>query len=196
MVMWAHYADNYKGFCCEFEFDYYDVGTTLDIKGTSNIFNHFHKITYTKKFPIIDVKKLLDYSPDNLKNSKYIYRFVEKTLKLKHKQWAYEREFRLIIHKNSKFFKKIFDKNDCGFKISFPYLKALYISFEKCIDETSIIDIATTHKIKYFGLVPSISGVELVEDAKHINIHNIMLDSERILNSFSPQKSQQEDIPF
>lgn len=197
MVMWAHYANNYKGFCCEFEFNYYDVDTSRDTKGTSNILKHFHKVTYTKNFPFLDVKKLLDYSPDELNNNKYIYKFVEKSLTLKYKQWKYENEYRIIIHKDSKLFKKTFSKNNCGFKIPFSYLKALYINFEKCIDETSIKDIAIAHAVKYYGLIPSKNGVELVEDGSIMNIHNIILDSKRILNSFSPQESMEKEmLPF
>jgi hypothetical protein len=118
-------------------------------------------------------------------------------LTLKHEQWSYENEYRIIIHKDSKLFKKTFSKNNCGFKIFFPYLRALYISFEKCIDETSIKDIASTHKIKYYGLTPSQNGVQLVEDGSIVNIHNIMLDTHRILNSFnSLELLEKEFLPF
>ena len=197
MVMWAHYADNYKGFCCKFEFDHYDVDNPRDKKGTGNILKYFHEVTYTKQFPFIDVKKILKYSPEELGKSKYIHKFIENVLTLKHEQWSYEKEYRIIIHKDSKLFKKTFSKNNCGFKIFFPYLRALYISFEKCIDETSIKDIASTHKIKYYGLTPSQNGVQLVEDGSIVNIHNIMLDTHRILNSFNSLELQEKEfLPF
>lgn len=197
MVMWAHYADNYKGFCCKFEFDYYDVDTPRDKKGTGNILKRFHKVTYTKQIPFIDVKEILKYSPEELGKSTYIHRFIEKVLTLKHEQWSYENEYRIIIHKDSKLFKKTFTQNKCGFKISFPYLKALYISFEKCIDETGIKDIAITHKVKYYLLTPSKVGVQLVEDGSVMNIHNIMLDTHRILNTFTSLEFQEREfLPF
>ncbi|MBQ7789589.1 MAG: DUF2971 domain-containing protein [Clostridia bacterium] len=180
MVMWAHYANNYKGFCCKFEFDYYNVNTNRDTNGTANILKHFHKITYTNKIPCLNAKKLLDCPLDKIKTSKYINGFVKKALTLKHKQWKYENEYRIIIHKDSKFFEKTFNKNNCGFKIAFPYLKSLYINYEKCVDEASIVDIATTHNIKYYGLTASQNGAILVNDTSVINLHNILLEAGHI----------------
>ena len=111
MVMWAHYANNYRGFCCKFEFDYYDVDTPRDTKGTANILKHFYKVVYTKKFPFIDVKRLFNYPPNESHKNKYIYRFIERTLTLKHTQWKYENEYRVIIHKDSRLFEKTFSRN-------------------------------------------------------------------------------------
>ena len=197
MVMWAHYADNYKGFCCKFEFNHYNVDAPRDKKGTGNILKHFHEVSYTKQFPFIDVKEILKYSPEELGKSKYIHKLIEKVLTLKHEQWSYENEYRIIIHKDSKLFKKTFTKNKCGFKISFPYLQALYMSFEKCIDKASIKDIAVTHKVKFYLLTPSKEGVRLVEDGSVKNIHNIVLDTHRILNSFTSLELQERNyLPF
>lgn len=197
MVMWAHYANNYRGFCCEFVFDYYDADTIRDTKGTSNVLRHFHRVIYTKSFPFLNVKKLLDIPVEELHKNKYIHRFIERVLTLKHKQWNYENEYRIIIHKDSSHFKKVFDKNNKGFKISFPYLNALYLDFAKCIDDTSIEDIASKYKIKYYGLTASPNGVTLVEDKSIINSHNILLDSERILQMFSlSAPMEKETLPF
>lgn len=72
--------------------------------------------------------------------------------------------------------------------------KALYMSFEKCIDEAGIKDIAITHKVKYYLLIPSKVGVQLVEDGSVMNIHNIMLDTHRVLNTFTSLKFQEREF--
>lgn len=196
MAMWAYYANNYKGFCCKFEFDYYNVDTNFDTKGTSDLLKHFYKIKYTKKIPYLEARKLLSCPLNKVGKSKYIRNFVEKVLTLKNTQWKHENEYRLIIHKNSKLFPKTFHKNNKGFKIAFPYLQALYIDLEKCVDEDSIVDIANVHSVKYYNLSPSKNGICLVEDKSKLNEHNLILDVQKIPQTNLQHTAFEEDIPF
>ncbi|MFA0570172.1 DUF2971 domain-containing protein [Vibrio gallaecicus] len=70
VLMWAHYANNHRGFCLEFD--------------TSNdYFGRAWKVNYVNRINSIDI---LDFTEEDAFNS-----LVTKT-----KEWSYESEFRVI----------------------------------------------------------------------------------------------------
>ena len=123
MVLWAPYANNYKGFCVAYNLDfiYTDIGTEREDKIITYLCEHLYKVDYTDNFLFMDIKKLLDIPVSNLKENDYINQYIKKILTRKYKQWAYEEEYRLIINKNDEFLDKYFDKKGYGFSIPFPY---------------------------------------------------------------------------
>ena len=78
--MWAHYADNHRGFCVE-----YEVRNPRSIKVSASL----HPISYSSAPLILDVEELL-FTPKQA-----IIRIV--TTKSSH--WAYENEYRTVYLK-------------------------------------------------------------------------------------------------
>ncbi|MCW8331749.1 DUF2971 domain-containing protein [Photobacterium sp. SDRW27] len=83
ILMWAHYADDHKGMCIEFERD--DNNILGDIGQTK-------PINYTRSYPSISP---LDFTRE-LNGS-----IVQKMLWSKSKDWAYEKEWRVISEKGN-----------------------------------------------------------------------------------------------
>jgi Protein of unknown function (DUF2971) len=75
-LMWAHYADNHKGFCIEFKFE----GMMAK------------KISYEKEIPQI---KLIDYLISDY-SRKFLANEIGHALLVKLDEWKYEAEYRLI----------------------------------------------------------------------------------------------------
>lgn len=69
-LMWAHYADNFRGVCLEFDFN-----------EDTEISNLFNRIVYTDDMPEVD----------NLVREEFL-----KAYSTKRKKWEYECEYRLI----------------------------------------------------------------------------------------------------
>lgn len=185
MVMWAHYADNYDGFCCKFNFGNikFDLIRKSHIdKYSYNLLKHFYKVVYTNKFKQLDAKILLSINPNELYNNKYINDYIKKSLYKKHSQWNYENEYRLVIDKNDPTINILY-KNDCGFKIKFNYLRELYISADKCSLQKELVakEIAKKFNIKYLKLTANKGYVGLQEDTSEPNEHNIEIDIKNIV---------------
>ncbi|MFI3197596.1 MAG: DUF2971 domain-containing protein [Methylococcaceae bacterium] len=71
-LMWAHYADNHKGFCVEYEV----IKTPKDL----------YEVKYSSKLPYFSPSELL-FSP----RETFIRIVTEKAM-----EWAYEKEYRII----------------------------------------------------------------------------------------------------
>jgi hypothetical protein len=82
-ILWAHYADNFKGICIEIEID----ETILEI----------HKINYSPMNPIPseNYKGLLGDEEELTP-----YNWALASLNHKYEEWAYEHEYRLLSNKN------------------------------------------------------------------------------------------------
>lgn len=78
-LMWAHYANEYKGLCIE-----YDFKITQDSK---NIFQSF-PVSYSKDIPDFREKDMVTQGS-----------FVKKICGIKSECWSYEKEFRIIKNK-------------------------------------------------------------------------------------------------
>lgn len=182
MVMWAHYAENYDGFCAKYDFGNikFRIGTKECDEYAYYILKHLKKVKYTKTFPRIDVKKLLDIPIDKIIDSKFAIGYVKKTLDKKYFQWKYENEYRLIIDKEDKNI-EIISPNEKGFKIKFPYLRELYIfSSKNTLRKRLVIEeIAKKHKVKYLWLTTNKGNVELIEDKSTFSEHNFIIDASK-----------------
>lgn len=77
-LMWAHYAESYKGVCFEFEFHKDDPH-----------FEKFQEVQYQDSPPFISDDQL--YKTANISNEMFLY---------KHTLWAYENEWRIFRTKN------------------------------------------------------------------------------------------------
>jgi len=74
-LMWAHYADNSKGVCFEFDF------TTIE-----NIESTLKQVTYTNVTPIANELTLEE---------------LHRLFTIKREAWSYEEEWRLLVHDHS-----------------------------------------------------------------------------------------------
>lgn len=90
-LMWAHYADNYKGVCLEFDFietDFFDNSELGFVRrgqsGKVNYSTEFPKITFHEKF--------LDWT--------YIQTQIKDALFTKSVDWMYEEEFRVLLNES------------------------------------------------------------------------------------------------
>lgn len=80
-LLWAHYGDNHKGMCLEFD-------------RTIEPFNHSMKVEYTDKVPVITYQNLIG-TADKISDL-----FTNLCL-TKSDVWSYEREWRLLTDANS-----------------------------------------------------------------------------------------------
>lgn len=173
MAMWAHYAENYKGFCCKYNLTKNGV---LD-EQAKNILKNIHKVKYLKKFEQLSAAKLLSIPLNEVYNNAYINKYIRESMNKKFYQWKYENEYRLIIEKDDKNFVKTLE-NDNGFRIKFDYLKELYVSSDKLSLQKELVikEIAKKFKVKYLLLKTNKGNVSLIEDETKLNIHNIDID--------------------
>lgn len=183
MAMWAHYAENYNGFCLKYNFGKVVGALSNQIydKYAYHLLQHLHKVKYLKKFKQLDAKILLSLPLDKIYNSSYVNKYVRGTMDKKYYQWNYENEYRLILDKEDKFVTKTLE-NDNGFRIKFDYLKELYVSSDKLSLQKELVikEIAKKFKVKYLLLTTNKGNVSLVEDERKINIHNIDIDLKKL----------------
>lgn len=154
--MWAHYADNHKGVCIEYDF-----------KNISElIFKHLcFPIEYVEKADnSLELSSLFD---DNIKtNSNWILRLALK----KSYDWKYEKEWRIIVsqfiadyfndnnHKSLYFDEYYSDKN----YIKFIKPKSLYLGLDIDLkDEKKLIDMCKFRKISIYKMKKNKSGYNL-----------------------------------
>ena len=145
MPMWAHYANNHKGFCVA-----YDVKDSLDLR--SNLF----PVQYTDQRLDISsemVKQALKISEsfdETGQKGDLVTMLEDKTLiylpqllyNLKHTSWSYEKEYRCIIASNTK-----------GMPFIDANPKAIYIGRD-CSDKNAdcLFDIADEHEAKIYKM--------------------------------------------
>ncbi|WP_223668938.1 DUF2971 domain-containing protein [Kangiella shandongensis] len=79
-LMWAHYADNHKGFCIEYEYNPREVACCQGGKFA------MYPVSYTSKLPKFSLNEVV-FAPKEM---------TEKLLATKSTHWAYENEYRLI----------------------------------------------------------------------------------------------------
>jgi hypothetical protein len=131
--MWAHYADNGKGFCVE-----YDMEKTNDIDFLKSVFskNETDSILYSKKLnhsllPVAYSSSRVDLPIkffNEMSNEEYQVE-IEKAVLLscisKSNLWSAEKEYRLILNADD----DIFHENLYENKISFPFIKTIYLGY-------------------------------------------------------------------
>lgn len=91
LLMWAHYADEHKGFCIGIEDDYLNVSNTIEPNISAiPVQNHPIKIKYdTKRFDL----EIHESSLNNLLN-----KLALSQLTVKSDDWIYEKEYRSIVY--------------------------------------------------------------------------------------------------
>lgn len=192
MVMWAHYADNYHGFCGEYVFS-----NPSDLcseqrrdKKLYNLLIYIDKVQYRNKSKSINCEKLLKIPVQKLSSSSYIKKYLKQILFTKNIQWNYEKEYRLVLKKDDC---EIKSETSNGFTISFPYLKKVFAKRDdKQFSRNSAIDSLTKElEIECDFLVQSNEWVELETDetkCNNINLKDILKRDEIPINI--------NDIPF
>lgn len=145
MPMWAHYANNHKGFCVA-----YDVKDSMDLKSCL-----FH-VQYTNQRLDIttemvrQVQKLVKSIDETHQKGNLVTMLEDKTLiylpqllyNIKHSSWSYEKEYRCIIASTA---------NGMPFIDAKP--KAIYIGRD-CSDKNAdcLFDIADEHEAKIYKM--------------------------------------------
>lgn len=138
-LMWAHYAQSYKGFCVEYDvkkmlstiFSYYSYYNCGDNNFTSGKIdgNVLNKIFSNGLFPVVYKSKQISipaatsfYIAQDKCSAKYInnvqLQFL-KSLLTKDLIWRYEQEWRLIVDESL--------VEPVGFKIPFPFAKRIIV---------------------------------------------------------------------
>ena len=110
MPIWAHYADNHKGFCIEYDF------STLDYE------NEFSKYLFPVGYEPhrYNITNLIELSLKN--NTDPRIKLLYFLMSLKHNSWSYEKEWRIMKIKLPE--EKKFESGlvDCPFKPTAIYL--------------------------------------------------------------------------
>lgn len=90
-LLWAHYADGYKGIAYHF----------ITSGEPNSAFRHARSIRYTRQRPIVSLSELVETTPFSSKNTKaqkmvLITLILDRFFRQKSIDWAYEEEFRII----------------------------------------------------------------------------------------------------
>lgn len=133
--MWAHYADNHKGFCVEYDMSKFKNELSLSdstIVSDKELFlnerleftlkSGLFEVIYSSnrvKIPYTKLNYLEKLSKDEIENNNYFSNLLYKAYIHKSPVWSYEKEWRIIL-----------DESVCDYfdkKIPFPYAKCIYL---------------------------------------------------------------------
>ncbi|MCD4780340.1 MAG: DUF2971 domain-containing protein [Candidatus Omnitrophica bacterium] len=145
--MWAHYADNHRGFCVVYnlsflkektifsleDYEYYkNRKGYLDERLKAAIKGGIFPVIYTSNrinVPVTKLKKIKIDAEGDLDHDSDIDAILYKTYIVKSSNWSYEKEWRLILDGNISNF---YDN-----KIPFPYIEKIYLG---CRMDNQMID--------------------------------------------------------
>ena len=136
-AMWAHYADEFSGFCIEYDFSDFIW---------QPLWCSLNPVVYTNKIP--------DFS-EYFSNNKYFNNLISTyAAMIKAEDWSYEREWRLIIP---------LGKQESGFfLVNAPRPKAIYLGLRISEEnENKLIAAAKNKNIKIFKMVRPSSTFEI-----------------------------------
>ena len=91
MLMWAHYANGFKGFCIEFDFE--KLKQSIELKNNVELATSQVKYATDGKLPTIQMKTFMKSTIDDSRDSSI--EIIEAFTK-KEQSWAYENEVRFI----------------------------------------------------------------------------------------------------
>ncbi|PSB78092.1 DUF2971 domain-containing protein [Photobacterium damselae] len=111
MLMWAHYANGFKGFCIEFDFE--KLKQSIEVKNNVQLSTSQVKYATDGKLPIIQMKTFMKSTINDSHDSSV--EIIEAFTK-KEQSWAYENEVRFISDRGG----KLYYAPEC--------IKAIYIS--------------------------------------------------------------------
>lgn len=131
MPMWAHYGDNHKGICVE-----YDL-TQLPLE--SDFSKGLYPVGYEdKRYDVTNLVKMILEEEPNMKVSLLFFIML-----LKHKSWSYEKEWRIILS----------DSRHSGGLESFPVKPtAVYFGLNSSQEEIENAKLKLDKDIKFIKL--------------------------------------------
>lgn len=136
--MWAHYADNYKGFCVEYDLSELRKSNFDDDKETFLI-NRLFQVQYTSKIQRIAQSHL---RTSNSQTSRIaIKRKLIRAILTKSRHWAYEKEWRLVVSNSRR----------KGYLLQFPYATKITCGFnmkDEHIKEVNKVCVANNIELK------------------------------------------------
>lgn len=145
MPMWAHYANNHKGFCVA-----YDVKDSMDLKSCLFPVQYTNQRLDISSEMVRQVQKLVKSIDETHQKGNLVTMLEDKTLiylpqllyNIKHSSWSYEKEYRCIIASTA---------NGMPFIDAKP--KAIYIGRD-CSDKNAdcLFDIADEHEAKIYKM--------------------------------------------
>lgn len=120
--MWAHYAQNHRGYCVIFDLDLTLFGKIIEIADVpkykqdllegNEILNFylpplgaifaFTKVRYSDSPPVMQIEEYLDILENTEATYEGIEYFITHAVGVKYKQWEYEDEYRLVANINSR----------------------------------------------------------------------------------------------
>ncbi|MGN0593883.1 MAG: DUF2971 domain-containing protein [Hominimerdicola sp.] len=124
MLMWTHYAENFKGFCVRY-----------DINDNDPILENFYDIIYKVSNPLTfsELNTLVYSNTDEAVN------LYTKRLNYKHPQWIYEKEKRIIIDTNI-FENDKFKHKKNGVLLDFSYVSKIFFGLKMYSKENGKVD--------------------------------------------------------
>lgn len=198
MVMWSHYANNYKGLSVEFNFGNikYDLHKDrIDTRGYL-LLKNMHYVKYSKKFITLNTKELFNTPIDELSKNRKIMSLIKKSLYKKHEQWRYEQELRIVLSE-----KELDDIGEYkilpnGCLLNFPYLRKLFIHkrINKYTIKPAVENLAKKLNIKYL-ILKDANGAIILEEDDEINEHNLDIDF-RNFAELSEDSNDKEILPL
>ena len=145
MPMWAHYANNHKGFCVA-----YDVKDSMDLKSCLFPVQYTNQRLDISSEMVRQVQKLVKSIDETHQKGNLVTMLEDKTLiylpqllyNIKHSSWSYEKEYRCIIASTAK-----------GMPFIDAKPKAIYIGRD-CSDKNAdcLFDIADEHEAKIYKM--------------------------------------------
>lgn len=98
MLLWSHYANGFKGFCIEFDFD--ELKKSLSLLNETNVGSTAVRYPISCEFPSVSLKTfMLDFLTENNRNASVE---ILSAFGTKHPAWNYECEGRFISQKYGK----------------------------------------------------------------------------------------------
>ncbi len=158
MPMWAHYANNHKGFCVEYKVNnprlIFPISYEEDRTAIASIITNY--INIANKLYTGEIKE------DNLEYQKYVHIFLHNAF-IKHKSWLYEEEYRLAYTNFNS------ESITNGISISLQKLglevESIYIGM-KCskLNKNKLIEIARSNSFKVFDVLLDSKEYKLVSN--------------------------------
>lgn len=160
MPMWAHYANNHKGYCVEYE-----------INDTEKIYPVFYEQFRNKNSEELTnmVKELYDYYSD-LKNHKIefykIFSYFYLSLCCKNKFWEYENEYRMLYRTDES---GVYKGKTIKIEDEYMDVKSIYIGYKcECNYVNQLINISKKIRCNVYKMDFNKYGVDYKLISKQI----------------------------
>ena len=136
LLMWALYANDYKGFCVEYNID-------PNVSEYESVYNNLFPCVYS--YPRPDITELLLKSKDGNLTNEELWLVYRNGILRKGVEWVYQDEWRFILPQNH---------TGSNFNISFYPISKVFFGNKMIIEERkTIIDICKKKNIPYKGML-------------------------------------------